>query len=202
MPKVVDHEKQREVFAEAAMRLIAREGFDGMTMRAVAKEAGLSYGSLFHYFQSKEELLECAARCLARNQIAESRDEGRRRSGMAQLERLLCLDAVVDDASSRDAWVVWTAFALEAAIKPSLRSLHAEMIERWLETLRHSLEAAKRDGDVRPEVDVEAESLALWAFAGGLGQRALLHPELLTPERQKSLVNMHLDKLRPTRRLS
>ena len=57
MPKIVDHDVQRVKFAEAAMRLIARLGLEGVTMRAVAAEAGLSYGSLFHYFDSKDELL-------------------------------------------------------------------------------------------------------------------------------------------------
>ena len=38
MPKIVDHDLQRETFAEAAMRLIARNGLEGVTMRAVATE--------------------------------------------------------------------------------------------------------------------------------------------------------------------
>lgn len=57
MPKIVDHDIQRVKFVEAAMSLIARHGLEGVTMRAVAAEAGLSYGSLFHYFKSKDELL-------------------------------------------------------------------------------------------------------------------------------------------------
>ena len=40
MPKIVDHDVQRVTFAEAAMRLIARHGIEGVTMRAVAAEAG------------------------------------------------------------------------------------------------------------------------------------------------------------------
>ena len=62
MPKIVDHDLQRVKFAEAAMSLIARDGLEGVTMRAVAAEAGLSYGSLFHYFNSKDELLMHAVR--------------------------------------------------------------------------------------------------------------------------------------------
>ncbi len=53
MPKIVDHDLQRETFAKAAMRLSARNGLEGVTMRGVAAESGLSYGSLFHYFESK-----------------------------------------------------------------------------------------------------------------------------------------------------
>ena len=62
MPKIVDHEEQRRRFAEATMRVIASQGLEGVTMRAVASEAGLSYGSLFHYFESKDDLLMHAIR--------------------------------------------------------------------------------------------------------------------------------------------
>ena len=44
------------------MRLVARSGLEAVTMRAVAREAGLSYGSLFHYFESKDDLLMHAVR--------------------------------------------------------------------------------------------------------------------------------------------
>ena len=40
MPKIVDHDSQRGTFAEAVMRLVGREGLEGLTMRAAATEAG------------------------------------------------------------------------------------------------------------------------------------------------------------------
>ena len=57
MPKIVDHELQRVKFATAALRLVALEGLEGLTMRAVASEAGLSYGSLFHYFNNLQDFI-------------------------------------------------------------------------------------------------------------------------------------------------
>ena len=80
MPKIVDHETQRRRIAEAAIRLIARDGFEGMTMRAVAAEAGLSYGSLFHYFDSKDELLVHAVRQLTAQQSRRVNDFSSRSS--------------------------------------------------------------------------------------------------------------------------
>ena len=35
MPKIVDHDSQRGRFAEAVIRLVAREGLEGLTMRGV-----------------------------------------------------------------------------------------------------------------------------------------------------------------------
>lgn len=42
---------------EAARRLIARSSISGATMRAIAEEAGLSTGAIYHYYRSKEEVL-------------------------------------------------------------------------------------------------------------------------------------------------
>lgn len=42
---------------EAATRLIARDGYEKATMRAVGREAGVSLAGLYHYFDSKEKML-------------------------------------------------------------------------------------------------------------------------------------------------
>ena len=109
MPKIVDHDVQRVTFAEAAMRLIARHGIEGVTMRAVAAEAGLSYGSLFHYFESKDDLLMHAVRHLTSKQTQRVNDYESQYSGLKALEHLLCDDAIVSE-SSRDSWTVWLTF--------------------------------------------------------------------------------------------
>ena len=41
---------------EAAVRLFSRHGYDGVSMRSVALEAGVSKSNIYHHFQSKEAL--------------------------------------------------------------------------------------------------------------------------------------------------
>jgi AcrR family transcriptional regulator len=48
---------RRETILEAATRLFAAKGFDGTSVRKIAEEAGLSVPGMFHYFPSKEEIL-------------------------------------------------------------------------------------------------------------------------------------------------
>jgi len=50
-------DKQTAIF-KAALRLIAANGFHGAPMSKVAKEAGVSAGIIYHYFESKDELIE------------------------------------------------------------------------------------------------------------------------------------------------
>lgn len=40
----------------AALRVFAAYGFHGTTMKMIAQETGLSYGLIYHYFKSKEEV--------------------------------------------------------------------------------------------------------------------------------------------------
>lgn len=195
MPKIVDHDAQRECFADAAIRLIARDGFEGMTMRAVAAEAGLSYGSLFHYFGSKDELLIHAIRHLTAQQSRRVNEFSSRSKGLRALQRLLFDDALVD-AASRDEAVVWLAFLSRAALQPALARIHGQMIDGWLERIRQMLEEARAAGEVPATLDAEAEALAIWVYSAGVGQQGLLYPERFPPARQRKLITAYLDKLR------
>ena len=195
MPKIVDHDVQREKFAEATMRLIARQGLEGVTMRAVAAEAGLSYGSLFHYFESKDELLMHAVRHSMAQQTRRVNEYTDQFSGLEALEHLLCDDAITNE-SSRGAWMVWMTFQYKVALQPSFAEMHAELVRGWLARITGFLEDAKQVGEIRAELDTDAEATAAWAFSAGVGQMGLLHPESLPPEMQKRLITGYLDKLR------
>ena len=194
MPKIVDHDEQRRRFAHAAMRLIAREGLEGVTMRAVAREAGLSYGSLFHYFSSKDELLMHAVEDSMRQQTERVNEFSTRYAGLAALEQLMCDDAITE-GSSRDGWLVWQTFLYKAAMQPSFAALHAELIDGWLGRFRRHLLDAQMAGEISAELDVDFEARALWAYSAGIGQMGLLDPVRLPPDVQKTMISTYLERL-------
>ena len=194
MPKIVDHDIQRVKFAEAAMRLIAQHGLEGVTMRAVATEAGLSYGSLFHYFSSKDELLMHAVHHSGALQTKRINEFTSQYSGLKALEHLLCDDAIITESSRAD-WMVWLTFLYKAALQKSFAEMHAELIDGWLARITQLLKDAKEAGEIRRELDVGFEAVAIWAYSAGIGQLSLLYPELLTVELQRQLISAYLDKL-------
>jgi AcrR family transcriptional regulator len=51
-------EQTRAAIVEAALRLFREDGYDAATMRAIAREAGVSTGNAYYYFGSKEELIQ------------------------------------------------------------------------------------------------------------------------------------------------
>src|SRR5512134_341102 len=50
-------EERRTAILEAALRVWAKRGFDGTSVAEVAREAGLTKGTLYLYFPSKQSLL-------------------------------------------------------------------------------------------------------------------------------------------------
>src|SRR5258708_14186610 len=54
-PKVV--EDRREQIIDAAMRVFAEKGFGKATNKDIAREAGITPGLIYYYFESKEALL-------------------------------------------------------------------------------------------------------------------------------------------------
>ena len=55
-PKVV--EDRREQLIDAAMRVFSQKGFTRATNRDIAREAGITPGLIYHYFENKEALLK------------------------------------------------------------------------------------------------------------------------------------------------
>ena len=50
--------EKRRVILDAAVRVFARQGFNGCRVADIADEAGVAYGLVYHYFRSKDEVLD------------------------------------------------------------------------------------------------------------------------------------------------
>lgn len=64
------HARSDEIL-EAAARLMAEHGSGAMKMAAIAERAGITKGTIYLYFASKDALLEALAARLARRAAAE-----------------------------------------------------------------------------------------------------------------------------------
>lgn len=60
MPKIVDKEEKRARILEAAIRIFARLGLPNTKMMAIAEAAGIGKGTIYEYFNSKEDLFFAA----------------------------------------------------------------------------------------------------------------------------------------------
>ena len=73
------HGDLRRALSEAAQRLLERDGVQTLSLRAVAREAGVSPAAPYHHFKDKNELLDAVARqgwIALSEQVAAARGEG------------------------------------------------------------------------------------------------------------------------------
>ncbi|MER3435724.1 MAG: TetR/AcrR family transcriptional regulator [Leptolyngbya sp. ERB_1_1] len=88
MPKIVDHDRYRKELLLKSFNLFAEKGYAAITMRQIAQGLGVSTGTLYHYFPSKEVLFEQLVEELADTDIASFSEigEGKSIAELAELE--------------------------------------------------------------------------------------------------------------------
>jgi AcrR family transcriptional regulator len=75
MPRVVKHpELRRSELLDCAQALFLARGYDRASLNDVIAAAGVSKGAFYHYFASKEALLEALAERFAREALAQIQD--------------------------------------------------------------------------------------------------------------------------------
>jgi len=58
MPKIVDRDQYRKELLNKCFEIFAEKGYSSVTMREIGSGIGVSTGTLYHYFPSKESLFE------------------------------------------------------------------------------------------------------------------------------------------------
>ena len=51
-------EQTKALILDSALQLLQERGYEQTTMRAIAQQAGVSLGNAYHYFNSKEHLIQ------------------------------------------------------------------------------------------------------------------------------------------------
>ena len=192
MPKVVDPVERRRELAEAVLRVIRRDGLEQASVRNVAREAGLSMGSLRHYFASQSELMVFAFRTIidrieSRLARLEPESDPRRRA-----ERVLAELLPLDD-ERRAENELWLAFTSRALVDPALGDLRDEGYDALRAGCRAILTDLSAAG-LAP-TDVHTETERLHALLDGLAVHAAMRPDIHTAESLKAAIGRHLDAL-------
>ncbi|ACL06568.1 TetR/AcrR family transcriptional regulator [Desulfatibacillum aliphaticivorans] len=71
MPKIVDHDKYREELLGGCFELFSDKGYSNVTMRQIAKRLGISTGALYHYFPTKQSILDQMFQYMGKKDVEE-----------------------------------------------------------------------------------------------------------------------------------
>jgi TetR/AcrR family fatty acid metabolism transcriptional regulator len=152
---------KRKAILDAAVRVFARQGYEASPVGDVAKEAGVAYGLVYHYFGSKEAVLEAVfreqwGRLLAAVAVAE--DTGKSAPEQLGLVVKIVLRTWRDDPD-----------LVRLLVREITRSPHIQdeldEIGQAFASLERIIRHGQDEGTFRAEVDAR---LAAWMLYGAL----------------------------------
>ena len=186
MPKVSAAylEARRNQILDSAWLCFGRRGYHDTTMQDICKESGLSYGALYRYFTSKEDILRATserAQAEALNRIAGARAQAP--SAMYALHDLgEAVFGSLNDPACDAITKVHVETLPEALRRPELLATLASELNTWRSSMTTLLEDASRAGQLPLQVDPEGLTVLLMCTWEGLRIHHLIDPEHFRPE--------------------
>jgi AcrR family transcriptional regulator len=156
----------RSRLIDAAIDRFAAAGA-ATSFEAVAADAGVTKGALYHHFGSKDGLVEAVYREVVNRHAARVIDASSTGDGRTRL--LALVDASARLYTSRTPFYrLLTQLHLEAATcRPHLAPIARRVQANQRAYMIGLVEAGRRDGSVRPEADAEAVGLTVNAALDG-----------------------------------
>ena len=156
-------EDKRRQILDAAVRVFARKGFHASRVGDIAEEAGVAHGLLYHYFRSKDEVLEAVFHenwsvLIARIASVEETDE-------PAVDQLRHIAAIV-----LRTWLhvpdVVRVVVREFGRSPELQQRIGELVKP-IDAIRRIIERGQRAGEFRADLD---PVVAGTIFYGGIDE--------------------------------
>jgi TetR/AcrR family transcriptional regulator, fatty acid metabolism regulator protein len=157
-------DKRRQIL-DAAIRVFARQGFHSCRVSDIADEAGVAYGLVYHYFDSKEQVLnelfsERWSLLLAAIEEVDSQSIGPR-------EKLDAVARFIIDSYRYDPDLMKVIIVEVTRAANSFGRTHLPEIRRAYEMIAKIVADAQETGAFRKDVDPEFASM--W-FYGAIEQ--------------------------------
>lgn len=160
MAEEIQREKRRLIL-RGAITVFARAGYHTSRVSDVATEAGVAYGLVYHYFGSKEGLLETIFR-RTWSRMLEAVEEVEREGAPAR-EQLAAVARIVLGAWQVDPDLV-RVLVREVARSPQL-GREVDEIAHAFQALERIVSRGQERGELRSDVDPR---LAAWILYGAL----------------------------------
>jgi len=153
-------EKRRQIL-DAAVRVFARTGYHDSRVGDIAKDAGVAYGLVYHYFESKDAVLEAVFREAWGRLLAAINEV--ERSQQPAPEQLRLVTKIVLRTWRDDPDLV-RLLVREITRSPHLQREIDEIAEAFV-ALERIVAHGQREGTIRATLDAR---LAAWMLYGAL----------------------------------
>jgi TetR/AcrR family transcriptional regulator, fatty acid metabolism regulator protein len=157
--------EKRRVILDAAVRVFARQGFHTCRVSDIADEAGVAYGLVYHYFSSKEEILDTLF--LERWDVMLAAIAAADASARPPREKLHAIAAFIIDSYRHDPELMKVIIVEVTRAANTFGLTHLAKIREAYAGIAAIVSAAQAEGVFRPEITPE---FAAQAFYGCVEQ--------------------------------
>jgi len=170
---------QRALIVQGATRVLSRDGFAGLSMAAVAAEAGIATGTVYKQFENKAELVAAVFETVVAREVEAVR------AAVAQGDVLQRVSAAVETFAGRALKNPKLAYVLLA--EPVDAAVDAQRLE-FRRAFAASFEAAIAHGVAEGRLPAQDTALGAAALVGAIGEvlvgplAAAPHAETVIPE--------------------
>ena len=157
--------EKRRLILDAAVRVFARQGFNQCRVSDIADEAGVAYGLVYHYFRSKDEVLDTLF--LERWNVM--LDVIRELDGqdLAPREKLYAITSFIVDSYRHDPELMKVIIVEVTRAANSFGQTHLQKIREAYELIAGIVERAQAEGAFK---DTVTPQFAAMAFYGAIEQ--------------------------------
>ncbi len=157
--------EKRRVILDAAVRVFARRGFNGCRVSDIADEAGVAYGLVYHYFRSKDEVLDTLflERWNVMLEVIRNLDE----TELTPRDKLATITGFIVDSYRHDPELMKVIIVEVTRAANSFGQTHFAKIREAYELIADVVADAQARGDFK---DTVTPQFAALAFYGAIEQ--------------------------------
>lgn len=175
--------------SRAVWDVLANQGIERLTIRAVAAAAGCTTGLVMHRFPNRQALLRHARQLLhERTRERVEALEAEASSPRAALHAVLAQAMALDEETAAES-IVWVGFLAAAVGDDELTTLHRTNNRAWRERITRLVSAVVPDW---PEDRVATTAVALVAMVEGAAALASTDPAAYPPATQLAMLDATL----------
>ena len=174
-------EVRREALVEATLSCLKKYGHEGVSVRRISAEAGVSIGLINHHFPSKSGLIAETYEVLALSLQEELRARAQNRTASPR-ERLsgFFRASFAPELLDPQLFNVWVVFWSMVAHSPEIREVHDRTYGKYRSLLESLLGELVKSG-AAPKLKLRSAAIALSALLDGLWVELSLSAETFKP---------------------
>jgi TetR/AcrR family transcriptional regulator, fatty acid metabolism regulator protein len=151
---------KRRLILEAAIRVFARRGFHHCRVSDVADEAGVAYGLVYHYFDSKEEILNTLF--LERWQVMLDAIAEIDRMDLPARDKLYAVASFIIDSYRHEPDLMKVIIVEVTRSAHSFGQAHLDEIRAAYAGIARIVEAARAEGSFKSNIPSEFAALCFY----------------------------------------